>query len=206
MEKKIRWLTLRALGVIYIALGILAIFNSFYFDNQANIFWFCYLGVFLIGVGMIANKEKLVRSQLYILIIPDIVWIVDFLSYYFIGGNTLLGIVDYIFIAGPLLPKLVSLQHIVTVPLGLYLARAMDFKKDWIWLVSVAQLAVFFVLTRLFTSAEENINCAWRVCGDVIPEVSLYPLWWFALGTIMIFLTKLMVDHFPKVDRTLKEL
>ncbi len=99
----------RCIGVAYIILGVLAIFIAFSSSHPYDIFWFCYSAMILLGLGMLLGNISLIKSQLYIVLLADIVWTVDFVSYLARDGNSLFGIVDYFFHNFPFVSQLITL-------------------------------------------------------------------------------------------------
>ncbi len=178
-------------GIIYLILSIIAIFNAFYYERPYQVFWFCYAGMFLIGIGLLGHEKALVQSQLYLFLIPDLVWTLDFASY-FIQGETILGITDYFFEPAPLSAKIVSLTHIATIPLGLYFFYHRGVIRKPYYLATWLQLALIYFITRWATDAHENVNCVYAPCGAItLPGV--YSAWWFALSFIMVYVTHVIV-------------
>jgi len=193
MTKETNNWKIRLLGVAYILISLLAYFNSLYYSNAGNIFWFCYLGILIIGIGMLAGNSDLIKSQLYVLLIPNLIWTIDFLSF-LIRGSSLWGITEYFFLAGPLLPKIVSLQHLITIPVALYVFYCLKLRRNSIWVASLLQLAILFFITRAFTSPGLNINCAYRTCGNFLPFLNNYYPWiWLLAGLMMIILTRFIL-------------
>lgn len=181
-------------GIIYILVGLLAFSNSFVYGRSEEIFWFCYFSMILIGIGLLTKKVSLVASQIYILLIPDVVWTIDFIAY-LIRDTPWLGIVDYFFIPGrPFLMNAVTLQHLFTVPLVLYFLRHSQSPRQDFWFISCIQVAIIYVLTKLFTSPVFNVNCVYKFCGNLQPN-SNYTLWWFGAFFIMIFSAHELLIH-----------
>ncbi len=198
MPKEISSWKVRVLGVIYILISLLAYFNVFYYQRPESIFWFCYIGILIIGIGMLIKNSDLIKSQLYILTIPNIVWTIDFLSY-LAGGDSFFGIAEYFFLAGPLLPKIVTLQHLITIPASIYVFYHLKLRKNKIWLASITQLALIFFVTKALTSNEANINCVYKACGNLPFQFSdgIYPLMWLILGILMVFITRVLLLVMP---------
>ena len=84
------------LGVIYISLGILAFYNAIKYTEIAGVLWFSYVAFFLIGIGLLTRNSYLIASQLNIILIPYIIWNIDFF-YILLTGNSLWGITNYFF-------------------------------------------------------------------------------------------------------------
>lgn len=191
------------LGIVYISLGILNLFNAVYYQHQSDMIWFCSIGLLLIGIGLFARNKELIQSQVYILFIPNLIWTIDFLSYLF-RGHSLFGMIDYFFIPGPYLPKLVSLQHVFTLPLIIFLLYNNKFTKNKIWIISYAEWLAVFILARAFTSPEENINYVYHFGGQLsgiqIPN-NIYPVAWIIVGFIMIYATHLLIVKLSEVTK-----
>lgn len=187
------------LGSLYLLLSVLAIFNAFYYGRPHDVFWSCYLGMFLIGVGLLAHERTLVQSQLYILFIPDLIWSLDFMTH-LISGTSVFGLVDYFFNPGPISARLVSLQHLTTVPLGVYFFYKWGITRAPVWVLSWFQLLLLYVFIRFLTPASVNVNCAYRLCGAAM-STSLYPLWWI-VGTLgMVYVTHRVICMLPGVKQ-----
>ena len=95
---------LNIIGSIWLAFGIAAIVNTLYYREQglAPILWLCYLLMIILAIGAFRKDSLLIASQLSILAIPILLWNVDFF-YYLFRGETLLYIVGYYFIPGPII-------------------------------------------------------------------------------------------------------
>jgi len=193
---KLRKNIINLIGAIVLFVGILGIFNSFYFDRAYDLFWFCYLGSILLGIGIIFRNITLIKSQFYILIIPDIIWSIDFLVH-LIRGKSIFGIVDYFFVETRWIVKIVSLQHIYSIPLvilAVFLIGKAIKTENRALLMSFIQITFTYLATTIFTPPEANINCAYRLCGSIVLSPNYYPLLWFAASLIMLFLTRSLVN------------
>lgn len=79
MNEKTKNIILNLIGILYIILGIGAIINTIYLElGLAPILWFSYIGIILIGIGVLSKNHLLILSQLNILIIPYLFWNIDF--------------------------------------------------------------------------------------------------------------------------------
>jgi|GEM_PF-519709 len=182
-------------GIFFILLGIVALVNTLYQSKPESILWFCYLGIFLIGLGMLWKNPILVTSQLNILTIPLLIWTVDFI-HFIVTGTSLLGIVDYFFNPDfPLFSRLISMQHIFTIPVSLFVLQRMKSRKmKNSWKFSLLQLTLIFAITIFLTNQEDNINCVYHSCGNLYSGPSvLYPLVWFGSGLVLVVLTNFLI-------------
>ena len=94
---KINDYILSFLGILLILISIGAFFNVFYLSSAYDpygAFWICFSAVPIVGIGLLFRKTSIIKSQLYILAIPDLIWMIDFISY-IIRGSSFFGIADY---------------------------------------------------------------------------------------------------------------
>ncbi len=185
------------LGILYIVLSFLSFFHAVYYYQPEAIFWFCYAGLGIIGLGLLFNNATLVKSQLCILFIPDLIWTLDFVMY-LVTGASLLGTADYVFLPGLIWPKLVTLQHIITIPVALFLFPRMKQEKH-AWLIGWVQMILVFVITRIVTSYESNVNCAYRLCGQyTVPWTSIeYLMLWMIVTLVMVYVAYRILSLLP---------
>jgi len=193
---------LKILGIAYLLLGTVALVNGISV-NISNVFWYSYIAMFIIAIGLLRKDSFLLSSQLNILFIPYIIWNIDFF-YRIIVSKPLFGLTDYFFIQGPLIGKIVTLQHVFTIPILLYaLYRIKVYRKDT-WKLSFIIVTLLYILTRIFTSPELNINCVFESCLPFINMGSLYPLVWFGALFSIIVITHHLILRFPFLKRANK--
>jgi hypothetical protein len=185
----------KLLGLFFIILSIIAVVNAFKEFDVYFVLWFCYLGIFLIGLGIFMKKDFLIVSQINILAIPMVVWSIDFF-YVLIFGGSLMGITNYFFEQSSV-SNFVSLQHIFTLPLVLLSLWFIKIKRDDYWKISFLQIILFYFFTYFFTPVENNINCVFEFCGN-IDFGFFYPVGWFLFFLGIIFLTNFLLVKFFK--------
>src|SRR3989344_1203874 len=190
---KHRELLLRSIGTFFIAVGIVAIAYAAYWGREYQALWFCYIGSILMGVAVLSRNKFILLAQINILLIPAIIWAIDFLSLLFFN-YALWGITDYFF-AEPLFAKIISLQHLYNTPLALialFLLGNSDSNKKWnvkrAWQLGFIEGAVVFILARIYSIREENVNWVFY-SGFSIPVNLPYTIVWFLGFFLMIFLT-----------------
>lgn len=195
------------IGFLLFALGISAITNSLFIKNPYQIFWGCYLGLIILGIGIVRRNSFLIMSQIYILAIPLLIWDIDFI-YYLILGKPLLGITDYFFIESSLnLSKIISLQHLFSIPLAVYALKKIGIKKgEDAWKMSFAQIILIFLVILFITPPEQNINCVFAMCGDTNFSGFFYRITWFVTFFAFILLTKFSIGKLLKNGKPKKNL
>lgn len=194
MDKKDKILILEIFALIILAFGVAAILNSLHTFNPTQIFWMCYISLIIIGIGILTKNSFLIMSQVYILIIPVLVWDIDFL-YHLIFQQPLLGMTDYFFYERTFnLGKLISLQHLFAVPIAIYSAKLIGLKRRDAWKMSFVQIVLVFLAVSLFTLPENNINCVFQPCGDFPLFGIPYRLAWFAVFFMMTFVASFLVN------------
>lgn len=179
---------------MFLLLGISAVINTIYQGHPQGILWFCYIGITIIGIGILKKDSSLIASQLNILFIPLIIWTVDFF-YFVLTGNELFGIVTYFFNPTfPVISKVISLQHIFTIPISIYVLYKLKVKKINVWKVSLIQLALIFFITRILTQPENNINCVYKSCMNFAVSILPYPLVWFISAFLLVIITNYLLN------------
>lgn len=188
---------LNYIGALFLILGILSIFNSLFINQYpGQVLWLCYASLIILGISIIKRNGRLLLSQLNILIIPLIVWTIDFL-YQLITQRPFIGITTYMFTQGINLGKILSLQHVITIPLALFaLSKIRNIKKG-AWKISIIQITIFYALSYFLTNTENNINCVFRLCGQTT-SMTIYPIIWFTIFIIMILSTENVLNRFFK--------
>lgn len=109
-------------------------------------------------------------------------------------GTPFLGLTEYFFTSDWNLGKFLSLQHIITIPLGLFCLYWIKPKRKDAWKISLAIISSFYVLTIFLTDSLQNVNCAFRACGQI--QVSQgYPFIWFGLFIMSILITNFVLSR-----------
>jgi hypothetical protein len=196
--KKRDEIILNIIGIIPLVIGILAVLNSLYTQNPTQILWMCYISLIIIGIGILARNSFLIMSQLYIITIPLIMWNIDFF-YHLFFHSSLWGIANYFFVEKTLnLGKIISLQHIFTIPLSIYAVSKIKLKRTDAWKWSFAQIFVVYAIISIFFPPEANINCVFAPCGDFNFAGINYRIVWFAAVFGMTSITTLTLNYFLK--------
>ena len=171
-------------GILFLVVGISAYLNSFYLRDPNITFWFCYLALVLIGIGFLMKRSEIVAAQINILLIPAIFWIVDFFFVLF-GGN-LFGLTNYFFEI-PMASRIISSQHLFTIPLAIFGVYLLKLKINDFWKISFIEVILIFVVTRIFTDSSVNINeVFYSPFGFQISFIP-YFVQWFVVVFAMIF-------------------
>ena|SRR3989344_3133 len=193
MKKKYKTIFLKIIGIFFLIWGIIAIINSVYNQNPSQILYLCYIGLILIGIGILAENSFIIMSQVYILLIPLIVWDIDFI-YWLIFQNPLWGVTDYFFLDKAFnIGKIISLQHLFTIPLSVYAAKLIGLKRKDAWKWSFIQIFIVFITVSLFSPEESNVNCIFKPCMN-IELTPPYKITWFIAIFSMTFLSSLIIN------------
>jgi hypothetical protein len=193
MKKKKKFLLLDLLGIFFLFWGIVAIAVSMYNQNPTQILYMCYLGLILIGIGILTKRSFIIMSQVYILAIPLLVWDIDFL-HWLIFQKPLFGITNYFFAEGhSLIGKIISLQHLFTVPIAIYASKIIGIKRKDAWKWSFIQIIFVYLLVSLLTSPDTNVNCIFNPCINVYFGLP-YRLTWFLVIFGMTFISSLGIN------------
>lgn len=190
MEKRERETYLYVVGFIF-ALIYLYAFSLFTFiDNYSiGLTWMCYLGILFITIGIFLKNSDIILSQIYILLIPDLLWAIDFF-YRLISGNSFLNLDNFFFTTAFLERKILSLQHLITPYLALFSIYLLKPKKKIFPLVlSFIELIIMFALGIFVLPASEGINCLpdFNSCFFKRPLPFLnYQIGWFLIESFFV--------------------
>jgi hypothetical protein len=160
MEERDRETYLYVVGFVF-ALIYFYVFSLFIFidDYAVGLTWMCYLGILFITIGIFLKNSDIILSQIYILLIPDLLWAIDFF-YRLISGNSFLNLDNFFFTTAFLERKILSLQHLITPYLALFSIYLLKPKKKIFPLVlSFIELIIMFALGIFVLPASEGINC-----------------------------------------------
>jgi hypothetical protein len=177
----------RTTGILFLSLGIIAILNEIYRKNPGIILWSCYISLIIIGIGFLKKDKTIVESQINFLAFPLLFWTFDFLQYLF-TGKSFLGISDYFFRQGEIISKIITTQHLWSLPLSIFSIRYLKSKKNS--KISIVYSIIFAILiflgSRIFASRESNINIVYSIFG--ITGIQ-YVFLWFGGVFLIIFTT-----------------
>lgn len=190
------------IGVLFLVWGLLSIYNSlFIFNNPSQIIWFCYIGLNLIGLGILTRNTVLILSQFYILFLPLIIWSLDFI-YRLISNKPLFGITDYLFANQTVnLGTLLSLQHLFTIPLIVYVLHLMIIKKNGALTISFIQITLIYIIGVLFSVRGKNVNCIFEPCFVLPFNIGDYYIFlWFSSYVLMIYFAKEFINFLIKKE------
>jgi len=127
----------------------------------ANFLFLCNLGVIVTAVALVAGSRLLLSSQAIAAPVIGIAWGLD-AGWRLLSGHHLFGGTEYMWDASlPRFTRALSLYHLAWPLLLLYCMRRSGYDRRG-WSVQAAIAAGAILAARLFTSAEENINFAFR--------------------------------------------
>ena len=193
MKKNTKAILLDLLGAFFLIWGVVAISVSMYYQNPTQILYMCYIGLLLIGIGILTKRSFIIMSQVYILAIPLLIWDIDFL-YQLILNKPLFGIRNYFFSEGhSIVGKIVSLQHLFTIPVAAYVAKQIGIKRKDAWKWSFAQITLVYIFVSLFSNPDINVNCIFNPCINIYFGLP-YRLTWFVIIFSMTFISSLLIN------------
>ncbi len=204
MEKGKENIVLYSILVVFFLLILLSVITNLILKQYMNLLWLCYINMALVLAGIIAKKPNLILSQILILMIPDLLWIFDFLGI-LITGTSFLGTAKYFFTGSRgLLSQIVSIQHLFTIPLSLLALSLIKVKKSYkALLISSIQIVLFLVLMSLIPG-NHGVNCLPNpeICTSLqMPEFIPYPLFWLAMEFFFIAISYLIVSFLPFIKK-----
>lgn len=181
--------TINFIGSLLFIWGIAAVIDNIFKANTgiAPVLWMSYICLIILGIGILRKNSALIASQVVIIFIPYIFWNLDFF-HQLITKQSLFGITDYFFRPGELSGKIIALQHIFNLPLSIYAMNLIGLKKSKFYIISFIQVTVVFILSRLVTNYDQNVNCVYRNCARFTFGIP-YIAEWFIAQFLMISLT-----------------
>jgi hypothetical protein len=168
-----------------------------------SIFWTCYIFMILVPVGILFNKPRIILSQIVIMLVPSILWIID-LTIALITGNPLIGLIGNIFLNGKILINgLIHIYHALIVPaaiLALIIMKPKQKETKGYLKISFIQIAILSTM-GLIIPALNGINCfpGPEICTNGAMQFSpIYPFAFLAILSTVILLSSLTINYFLK--------
>ncbi|MFA5019549.1 MAG: hypothetical protein WC533_00440 [Candidatus Pacearchaeota archaeon] len=192
LNNKTKKIILLVSGSFFILFGLFAMFFSVYNGTPEWILWACYIGMIIIGIGILIKDGELIASQLNILTIPLLLWTFDFIYTLFTGRN-ILGMAEYFFDRVDLVPKVISLEHLFLLPIGFFALYLIGLKERDSWKISYIQLTAVFLIMKLFRITDSNVNCISYPCWN-FPIFQPYFIEWFLIIFTAVALTSFMIN------------
>lgn len=183
------------IALFFLFAGSWAIILAIVKGIPQRVIWLCYLTLVLSGIAILAKKPSFLAAQISILFIPMLFWIIDFF-YTFLLQKSFLGITLYFFAETSFTQNLISSLHLYTVPLQLIALSFMKLPDGYFWKISFLELGAVFILGRLFTTSEFNINCIYSSCIPVILP-GPYIFWWFVIMFALVIIASFLLIKIP---------
>ncbi len=142
-------------------------------NGPANFLWLCDFANWVVFLAIWVESTLLISSQLAGILLIQLVWAVDF------GGGLLFGLhpvggTEYMFDAAkPLWLRGLSLFHLWTVPLLVWLVRRVGYDRRG-WRMQTAIAGVLFPLGIFAGTREQNLN--WMYAPFGLPQTLFDPL------------------------------
>lgn len=152
--------------------------NYFVLGEWSLIFWFCFLNLILLAVGLYFRSLLLVSVAAVSSLITGIAASVDVLSFTFFGKQVF-GVAGYL-IESTLAAHVLTFYHLflVIIPLYVLLKERKFYENSWIY--SSLFLLLVFIVSLIFS--EGNVNCVRDFC-----EVGIFNVFRFLKPEFMPF-------------------
>lgn len=163
-------LTAKVLYTVWMAVWVPVYWQH---NGPANFLWICDFANWVIFVAIWLESALLLSSQLAGILLIQGIWALDFMAALLFGVHPVGG-TEYMFDeAKPLWLRGLSLFHLWTVPLLVWLVRRVGYDRRG-WRLQTAIAGVLFPLGVLFGTREENLN--WMHAPFGLPQTLLDPL------------------------------
>lgn len=156
-------------------------------NGWTNFLWICDFANFLLLAALWRENALLASSQLAGVLLIQAAWTLDFCSR-LLSGRHLLGGTEYMF--DPLQPlwlRGLSLFHVWTVPVLIWLVRRLGYDRRG-WRLETACAALLIPAGQWLGTREQNLNWTWAPFGR--PQTWLPPP---AFAALLVVLMALLV-------------
>ncbi len=163
-EKKEKIL-LYIVGVFFVIAQIV-ILSALIIDPETRplLFWLCNNFCFLLAIACFRNNMQMVKGISYVGLIPQLLWITDFLTHFF--GFDFLNTADYIFSEGFTYANKISVVLHMVIPILVVLISFRVIPKLSSLLYSFGYIAFLYIATIAGTTVSRDINCIFNACNQ----------------------------------------
>ncbi|WP_290653765.1 hypothetical protein, partial [Aquisalimonas sp.] len=157
---------------VYLAFVAILVPAYTWWHGLANFLWFSNVALLLGLLGVLLEDRRILSTQVIATLVPETVWIFDFIGGVLLGGQPPLGATAYMFDPEiPLFIQTLSLYHIVLPVLLLWLVWRLGYDQRALWFWIPAGWTIL-VATYFASPLEQNINWVFGPGGepqDVMP-------------------------------------
>jgi len=179
-------------GSFFIILQILTFYKYFFLLDFSNMLWFCSHTPIIFGLAFLKKNITIIKTLISIGLIPQIIWIIDFLGK-LIFGTFILGVTDYMFMEMPIFSYIIAIfEHFLSAILALFLTYKYKIKKK-IFVYAFVYLLILLVLS-LTLSTNANYNFTRYILEENITFPGYHFVWIFLAILILVIPTY----HFQK--------
>jgi hypothetical protein len=166
-------------------------------NGPANFLWLCDFANLVLLAALWVESPLLATSQLSGVLIIQLVWAIDYLGA-LVTGTHPIGGTEYMFDTGdPMWLRSLSLFHLWTVPLLIWLVRRVGYDRRG-WKLQTAIAALVLPLGQRVGGPAQNLNWMWSPFGV---EQTLLPPLAFALLSVPVVAVVLFLpgDRFARL-------
>jgi hypothetical protein len=186
-ERNWKSTALNITGWFLLVLGIVTASWYVLFSRWQYSLWLCNHAMIIAGLAILFRNRFWLTAMLNWAVLPVSAWCIDFLGRLLFGVH-ILGITEYMF-TGPMLTKLLSLQHLITVPLMLYGLLLMGRPDKKAWTGTALHAAALWAISYFIITPDYNINCAHAACSITLSWLPAYRIMWPVMAFAMFSLT-----------------
>ncbi len=147
------------------------LYSNFY--GPQNFLWICDLGNIILLFALWTESSLLVSSQFVAVFLVDLLWTLD-VGAQLLGIGPIIGGTEYMFNRTiPISIRILSLFHLFTPPLLVYLTTKLGYDRRGLLLQTLLTWIVL-PLTFVLTAPERDINWVWGLFGK--PQSLIDPL------------------------------
>jgi hypothetical protein len=176
---------IHSLGWFFLVLGTITAGWYALFSKWQYAFWFCNHAMIITGIAILKKNNYLLTAMLNWSLLPVSAWIIDFLSRLLFGIHPL-GITEYMFF-GNWWARLLSLQHLITVPLMLYALWLVGRPDKKAWAGTTIHGIILWMISYFLITPDYNVNCVHQACTTILQTLPAYQLLWPIIAFVMFF-------------------
>ncbi len=188
-----------ALGIALCVIGIAGLIIVGTMRSPYYLAWFSHQVPLGLGIALLARSRWLLTAETALGIIPESLWLVDFVGY-LLSGQFIFGVTADLFSgAEPMPVAWWSYLHVLYVPCMLICLRLLGGASPWGWVGSLAHGAFLFLIPTLLITPDYNVNCVAASCVETfIPTTEYHSLVWWSVLALMVLLVNAALIFLPR--------
>lgn len=137
--------------------------------------WYCNHVSLLYALAFWARERNIIKGIMSVGLVVQVAWIIDFFAH--LLGFNLFNLTNYMFEGAMSATKAVALLAHMAVPAVIFVWTYKIPQRLISLFYSGIYIAVLWVVTLSFTSPDQNVNCVFSPCSDLMSSWNYVYLW-----------------------------